>query len=82
MPPSCAYVIVRPLGPSISAGLSPNAAACSSTNDGSDVDGISMSGRTLRNTIDGNASPSAARGAQCPRRCTTGSGGRVNPFRS
>ena len=37
MPPSCAYVIVRPLGPSISAGLSPNVAACSSTKDGSDV---------------------------------------------
>ena len=52
MPPSCAYVIVRPLGPSISAGLSPNSAACSSTNDGSDVDGMSMSGSTLRNTID------------------------------
>ena len=57
MPPSCAYVIVRPLGPSISAGLSPNSAACSSTNDGSDVDGMSMSGSTLRNTIESNASP-------------------------
>src|SRR5918996_1734305 len=53
-PASSSYVIVRPLGPSMSAGLSPNSDAPSNTKAVSGTSGMSTAGYGLTTTMLGS----------------------------
>src|SRR3954451_23892706 len=75
-----AYVSVAPVAPSISAGRSPRASACSSTNAGSVTSGTSTSGNGLRKIMAATVYPGGrdrlTRGAR--RREGGGGGGAAN----